>query len=261
MFGSVPKTVWEKMVSVDERNRIPLAMRALLLRGKGRSILIDDGMGTKWSPKLADMYGVDHAEFSPQKSLAGLGLSCEEITDVILTHLHFDHGGGTTYRDGNGDLHLTFPNATHYVQRENWEHALRPNEREAASYLRDDFLPLERSGCLKLLEGPGELFPGVRLRIFYGHTTGMQLPVISGGGRTVFFCADLVPTSRHLGIPYVMGYDIRAVDTMAEKRKLLLEEAIPQEWVLFFEHDPDTVACTAAVDAKGKVVRKEEVAL
>jgi glyoxylase-like metal-dependent hydrolase (beta-lactamase superfamily II) len=236
MFGSVPKTLWSRQQPADDRNRIRLAMRCLLIEGEGRRILVDDGIGTKLPEKLADIYGVDHSVHTLEKSLAALGLGVEDITDVVLTHLHFDHAGGST-RNTEGVLLPRLPNAMYYIQKKNWDNAHRPNPRERASYLLENFDPLEQAGVLRLWEGPQQPWPGIELFTADGHTRGQQLVRVSGGGQTLYFVADLIPTASHVRIPFVMGYDVAAIETMAEKRALL-ERAVAEHAWIALEHDP-----------------------
>ena len=239
MFGSVPKTMWSRVHPADERNRIRLAMRCLLAEGHGRRVLIDDGAGDKLSPKLADIYRIEQDEQRLERSLAALGLGVEDVTDVVLTHLHFDHAGGSTQVDANGTLTPRLPRARYHVQRRNWENALAPNPRERASYMQENFAPLETAGVLDLWDGAGEPWPGFELIPADGHTRGQQLVRVSGGGDTAYFVADLIPTAAHVRIPFVMGYDVAAIETMEEKRRLLERAVAENAWILL-EHDPIT---------------------
>ena len=236
MFGSVPKPIWSKLHAADERNRINLAMRCLLLEGEGRRVLVDVGLGDKFAPKLADIYGVDHSEHTLERSLAALGLGVEDVTDVVLTHLHFDHAGGATALRGGVPV-PRLPRAHYYVQRRNWENAQRPNPRERASYIPENFVPLMEAGVLRLWEGPQAPWPGIELFTAEGHTRGQQLVRVSAAEGTLYFVADLIPTAAHVRIPFVMGYDIAAGETMDEKRSLLARAAAEGAWVCL-EHDP-----------------------
>lgn len=252
MFGVVPKPLWEKLHPPDERNRITMAARALLLRDGTRTILVDAGNGTKLPEKLAAIYRVDTRSDALVASLSARGVSPDEVTDVILTHLHFDHAGGATHRV-DGVLKPTFPNARYHVQRDQWEAALRPTERDRASFIPEDFLPLRDHSLLDFAEGEGELLPGIRLRLLHGHTTALQAPLISDGATTLFFCADLFPLASHLQLPWIMGYDLRPLVTLEEKRRVL-GEALEQQWILFFEHDPRIVAGKLEAGEKGPVL-------
>lgn len=256
MFGVVPRPLWEKNAPPDEKNRITMAARALLLtgndRGKERRILIDTGNGDKLDSKLKSIYRIDTASFNIVDSLAAAGATPADITDVILTHLHFDHAGGATVRRGGG-VEPAFPNATYYVQREQWEAALHPTERDRASFFEDDFVPLHEHGVLRFTEGEGIGIPGITLKVLHGHTFALQSPVISDGRTTLFYCADLVPMSPHVHLPWIMGYDLRPLVTLEEKRSLL-NRAVDEEWVLFFEHDPAVAAARVRRTDRGIVL-------
>ena len=236
MFGSVPKPIWSKAHPADERNRIALAMRCLLIEGEGRRILVDDGAGDKLEPKWAEIYGIDTTEHSLERSLAALGLGVDDITDVVLTHLHFDHAGGSTRMQG-GVAVPRLPRAHYYVQRRNWENALRPNPRERASYMSENFAPLMDAGVLRLWDGPQKPWTGIEMFTAEGHTRGQQLVRVSGREGTLYFVADLIPTASHVRIPFVMGYDVAAIESMEEKRALLTRAAGEGAWICL-EHDP-----------------------
>jgi glyoxylase-like metal-dependent hydrolase (beta-lactamase superfamily II) len=252
MHGVVPKPLWEKTSPPDDRNRITLAARALLLKGKERTILIDVGNGSKLNPKLAGIYRIDTSQSDLVSSLRRHGVTTDQVTDVILTHLHFDHAGGSTMLF-NGALRPTFPNARYYVQRAHWDAAQEPTERDRASFFPEDFLPLKEQGRLEFTDGEGEIFPGIRVRVLHGHTTALQCPIISGGGTTLFYSADLLPLASHVQLPWIMAYDLRPLVTLEEKRRLLAD-AVEGNWVLFFEHDPDVVAARVRRGDKGIVL-------
>ncbi|MHB1845037.1 MAG: MBL fold metallo-hydrolase, partial [Deltaproteobacteria bacterium] len=237
MFGIVPKPLWEKHFPADERNRVRLALRCLLIEDGDRLILVDDGIGSKWSDKELDLYGIDQSGASLDRQLGALGWARADITDVVLTHLHFDHAGGTTTRGPDGVLALAFPSATHHLQRRNLEWANGPTEKDAGSYLRENFETLERAGRLRLWEGEGEVHPGIRLLPSDGHTIGLQLVRIDSEEGSVLYCADLIPTAAHLRTSWIMGYDLQPLVCLQEK-KALLRRALAEEWILFFEHDP-----------------------
>ena len=234
MFGIVPKPLWERHIPSDDANRIPLAMRCLLLRGHGRTILVDTGLGTKTDAKFERIYAVDRTH-TLEGSLAALDVSAEEVTDVFLTHLHFDHAGGATVRQPDGALGLAFPNARHHVQRAQWEWA-HASPREQASFLSENLDPLDDSGQLNLLDAGESPYPNVELVIADGHTRGQQLPLISDGETTLFFAGDLVPTAAHVPLLWVMAYDIAPLDTVAEKESVLARAA-QEDWLVVFEHD------------------------
>jgi len=252
MFGVVPRPLWEKTNPPDERNRIAMAARALLLQGNGRRILIDTGNGAKLDPKFSAIYKMDTSRFDILSSLRLWNVSPDDITDVILTHLHFDHAGGATVHV-NSELRPAFPRATYYVQREHWEAAQNPTERDRASFFSQDFTPLEHEGVIQFTEGEGEILPGITVRLVHGHTAALQCPVISDGKTTLFYCADLIPMTPHVQLPWIMAYDLRPLVTLEEKRKLL-SSAVEQEWILFFEHDPSVAAARLKRGEKGIVI-------
>jgi glyoxylase-like metal-dependent hydrolase (beta-lactamase superfamily II) len=252
MFGIVPYVFWSKTNPPDDRFRIELASRCLLIRGNGRVILVDDGNGSKFNDKLKDIYRLDTSRYDLLSSLRQNGISPEEVTDVILTHLHFDHAGGSTVRI-NGELLPTFPRARYYVQNKQWELSQQPTEKDRGSFMPDDFVPLMKHGVLELVDGEFEIFPGINLVVCNGHTAAQQLPLISDGTHTLLFCCDLVPTASHLPLPYIMAYDVRPLVTLEEKRRLLAR-AYEEQWLLFLEHDPNTEVITVKTTEKGFAV-------
>ena len=254
MFGTVPKILWEKHIPADAQNRIPMEARALLLKGIGpnnkKNILIDCGngkdfigkFGEKIGPKFAQMYNIDPDGPTLLSSINKAGLNPDDITDVIFTHLHFDHcGGGTIWSDGK--INPQFPKATYYVQRDNLKTAQNPNLRERASYLTPNFLPLLETGHLKLIDGPTEdLLPGISVGVSNGHTIGQQWIKVSDLNQTLIYCADVIPTSAHIRTAWIMGYDLDPLKIIEEKTSLL-SSAADKGWYLFFEHDPRIDAC------------------
>ena len=246
MFGSVPKPLWSRSHPADERNRIRLAMRCLLLEGHDRRVLVDDGIGDKFSAKLTDIYKIEQHPPSLESALAKHGVAVEDVTDVILTHFHFDHAGGST-RLEEGRLVPRLPRARYYAQRRNWDNACAPNPRERASYLPENFAPLMEAGVLTLWEGPQKPWPGVELFTADGHTRGQQLVRVSGPEGAVVFVADLIPTASHVRIPYVMGYDVAAIETMTEKRAVLERASRECAWICL-EHDPAIAFGRPALD-------------
>jgi len=250
MFGIIPKVLWEKKIPADEKNRITLRMRSLLISGNGKNILVDDGIGTKDDEKFGSIYKVDHSRFQIESSLAAHNLTCNDITDVILTHFHFDHAGGSTKFDDKGNIIPSFPNATYYIQQRNLLWAQEPSEKDQASFTKANFEPLIKAGQLKQLDGPCEIFPDINIIVVEGHTTAQQLVKISAGVATVLYCGDLIPTSAHVPIPWVMGYDNHPITTLNEKRAIL-EKAAGEGWILFFEHCPILTACRVVKTAKG----------
>ncbi len=256
MFGTVPKVLWQRTNPSDDQNRILMESRALLIQSKERNILVDNGNGSDFRLKFGDaagekfeqIYGVDSSGINLISSLKKLGLTPSDITDVILTHLHFDHAGGST-TEVNGILKPTFANATYYIQQANLATALNPNRREKASYLKPNFEPLLEANCLKTLDGPQELFPGIFLSLTFGHTHAQQNVLVSDGTTSLFYCADLIPTATHTRLSWVMGYDLNPLKIIEEKNEIL-QTAAKDKWYMFFEHDP---YCDAAqVEWNGK---------
>jgi len=261
MFGTVPKVLWEKTNPPDEFNRIPMEARALLLKGKDRNIVIDAGVGRdfkeKYGPKLGakfeEIYAVS-GDRSLEKSLNSHGVDLEDVTDVILTHLHFDHAGGATKWNGQ-ELVPTFPKAKYYIQKENLETAQKPNLREKASYFAANFEPLLKSGCLEILNGSAELLKGISLISTYGHTQAQQIVRIKDTETQLMYCGDIIPTSTHVRLPFVMGYDLNPLQIIEEKR-IILQESLQPNSYLFFEHDP--YCDLALVEPKGEDFQVKE---
>lgn len=265
MFGTVPKVLWEKTNPADDHNRIAMEARTLLLDGgPGHRILIDCGIGAdftakygeKLGPKFAEMYNVGEVS-GVESSLSAIGLKLTDINHVILTHLHFDHAGGAT-RSQNGHLVPTFPNAQYYVQRANLETALKPNLRERASYYAANFQPLLEAGVLNLVDGlKTDLLPGISVHVSNGHTLGHQVVSVSDNKTTLVYCGDLIPTSSHVRLAWVMGYDLQPLTLIEEKREVLTPAA-KSNWYLYFEHDPYMDAASIEA-AKGDFAVKERV--
>ncbi|MEM1054123.1 MAG: MBL fold metallo-hydrolase [Bacteroidota bacterium] len=239
MFGIVPRALWARHIEPDDQNRIPMTARCLLLRGHGRVVLVDTGMGDKHDAKFARIYGA--GPFTLLDELARLGVASEDVTDVFLTHLHFDHVGGAVSRDANGGLALTFPHAQHHVQAEHWRWA-QASPREGASFLSENLDPLEASGKLNLLEaGAPSPLPHTEIVTVDGHTRGQHLLLVREGDRVLFFAGDLLPTAAHVPLLWIMAYDIAPLDTLAEKERLLARAA-EEGWTVVFEHDVATAA-------------------
>jgi methylmalonyl-CoA epimerase len=239
MFGVVPRTLWESRLPPDDRHRIPLGMRPLLVRGE-QTVLIDAGCGDKMDAKSAEIYGLDRA-YHLDHALADAGLSAEDIDLVVASHLHFDHVGGFTARTADGRLVPRFPRARYVAHRQEWDDATHPHERNRASYLAENFVPLQEAGVLTLVDDDAAIMPGVRYRRSGGHTAHHQVVMIESGGRTAVFAADMYPTAVHIPDPWVMGYDLYPMDTLAFKRAFA-REAIEREYLIFFEHDPSMAA-------------------
>lgn len=250
MFGVVPKPLWEKHAPADPRNRILLAMNILLIRAYGKWILVETGAGDKWPPKFNDIYAFEKPPRLLDK-LAALGLAPEDISIVINTHLHFDHCGWNT-RVIDGRLKPTFPNAKYFVQRGEFEHAKSPTERDRASYVPENFEPLADANQSELLEGDAEIASGIKVVRAPGHTMDMQCVLITGGGHTVFFMADLAPTAAHLPFPWVMGYDLYPLTTLESKKKWL-PRAVRENWTVVFAHDPHHPVARLQENEKGQI--------
>ena len=250
MFGVVPKSMWEKLNPPDENNMCNWAMRCLLVESEDRLILIDNGMGDKQSEKFFGHYFLN-GDHTLDKSLAEHGFTRDHITDVFLTHLHFDHCGGSIIKDGDQYL-PAFKNATYWSNKDHWQWATMPNDREKASFLKENILPIQESGKLKFIdtvEGV-EFMKNFNIRFVKGHTDAMMLPEIRYKDKTIIYVADLLPSAAHIPIPYVMAYDTRPLETLKEK-KAFLNEAQQKDFILFFEHDPEIECCNLQLTEKG----------
>ena len=255
MFGVVPKSIWNKINPADENNMCTWALRCLLIQDEEKLILIDTGMGDKQDAKFFGHYYL-HDTQTLSTALAKHGFAMEDITDVILTHLHFDHCGGAIVRHGN-ELVPAFKNAVYWSNAEHWQWAVNPNEREKASFLKDNILPIEASGQLKFVpvEENARFSSNISFRFAYGHTKAMMLPQIQYKGKTIVYMADLLPSIGHIPLPYVMAYDMFPLTTLAEK-KAFLQEAADKEYILYFEHDPLVECCTVYATEKGIRVKE-----
>lgn len=255
MFGVVPKSLWSKHYPADENNMINMTMRCLLIVDGDRKILINNGMGDKQSEKFFSHYFLN-GDDSLIKSLAAHGYVPEDITDMFLTHLHFDHAGGSVrYTADKSGFETVFPNATYWISHQQWDWAMNANRRESASFLKENIKPIEESGRLKLFDKPGELFPGFKVKFYDGHTDGQAIPFIQYKGQTLVFTSDLLPTTAHLPLPWVMSYDTRPLITLDEKEQFL-EEVLENDYILFLEHDLYTECCTLIMTDKGIKVDK-----
>lgn len=258
MFGVVPKTIWNKLNPADENNMCTWSMRCLLVEDGERLVLIDTGIGDKQSEKFFSHYHL-HGNDSLDRSLAAHGFSRADITDVFLTHLHFDHCGGAIQREGDR-LVPAFPRAQFWSNSAHWKWATQPNDREKASFLSENILPIQESGQLNFVSrtqsnnvgllDQAELLPGFGIRFVDGHTESMMLPQLQYKGRTIVFMADLLPSAGHIPIPYVMAYDMFPLTTLGEKKRFL-QEALEKKYVLFFEHDSAHECCTLQLTDKG----------
>lgn len=250
MFGVVPKSIWSRTNPSDENNLCPWAMRCLLVSDGNRLVLIDNGIGDKQDARFFSHYYL-HGDASLAKSLQQLGVHPTDITDVFLTHLHFDHCGGSVKYGSHGQYELTFPRATYWTNESHWNWATVPNPREKASFLEENILPLQEHGVLNYLDlATKSLFPGFDFLTMDGHTDKQMLPKMQYKGRTLVFMADLLPSVGHIPLPYVMGYDTRPLLTLQEKQ-LFLEEAAQNNYVLFLEHDSVNECCTVKMTEKG----------
>jgi len=250
MFGVVPKSIWNRNNPADENNLCTWAMRCLLVEDEGRLILIDNGIGNKQDAKFMSHYYL-HGDATLDSSLAKHGFHRDDITDMFLTHLHFDHCGGSIIREGE-NLVPAFKNATYWSNEQHWNWAVYPNDREKASFLKENILPIQQSGKLKFVETKdGEQFTkNIRIRFAYGHTDAMMLPQIYYKDRTIVYMADLLPSVGHIPTPYVMAYDMFPLKTLTEK-KSFLAEATEKEYILYLEHDPVNECCTLQETEKG----------
>jgi len=256
MYGVVPKSMWNKANPADENNMCSWAMRCLLVDTGERKILIDNGMGDKQDARFFSRY-YPHGEDTTEKNLAKYGYTTDDITDMFNTHLHFDHCGGGIRRKGEG-FEPVFKNAQYWSNEKHWNSALAPNERERASFLTENILPVQECGKLNFVtcDDGGEWIPGFRVNYVNGHTDAMMLPQIAYKNTQILFCADLVPSAGHVSMPWVMAYDMRPLETLKEKHRLL-NAAVDNGWVLFFEHDPVNECCLLERTEKG--IRVKEI--
>lgn len=256
MFGVVPKSIWNKLNPADDNNLCNWAMRCLLIEDNNRLILIDNGMGNKQDEKFFGHYYLN-GDDSLEKSLREKGFHKDDITDVFLTHLHFDHCGGSVEKDGSG-YKTTFKNAVYWSNKDHWNWAVNPNDREKASFLKENIIPIQESGQLKFIEtsGTGSFSENIKIQFVNGHTDAMMIPHIRYKDRTIVYMADLLPSVAHIPIPYVMAYDTRPLVTLDEK-KSFIHEAEKNKYVLFFEHDKDHECCTLKQTEKG--IRSDEI--
>jgi len=248
MFGVVPRNLWSRMCPPDEQNRIRMNMNCVFIDSGSERVLIETGIGEKWSVKQSDIYGINR-----QRSLAAslrdlAAVSPEEITIVVNTHLHFDHAGGNTTYERAERAVPAFPNARYFVSKSEWEHAESPNERDRASYLSDNWRPLKENGQLELQQGEYEVIPGLRMETHAGHNRSMQCWRLEQGGRVMFGFADLVPTRAHVPFAWIMGYDLFPVETLQAKKKLL-PQAMREDWICHFYHDAEAPLCRIVEDA------------
>lgn len=254
MFGVVPKKMWKKLNTPDEDNMCTWAMRCLVLETGDRKILVDTGIGDKQSDKFRSHFGPKGLDI--RLALAQNGIEPDSITDVFLTHLHFDHVGGAVIRTESGDYNPTFPEATYWSNKVHWDWALDPNPREKASFLKENIVPLMDAGVVKFLDvqdEPYEWLPGIKIECVYGHTAAMMLLHIDGADGNYRFCADLIPSRWHVGLPYVMAYDVQPLKTLEEKARFL-DAALAENATMLFEHDPSLAAGKLTKNDRGRIV-------
>jgi glyoxylase-like metal-dependent hydrolase (beta-lactamase superfamily II) len=254
MFGVVPKPLWERRIQADERNRIQLGMRCLLVEHERGLVLIDNGAGNKETQKFHEIYGVENSGADGrtllEDGLQSLGVNAGDIALMIDTHLHFDHAGGNTFVDGGGAVRPTFPNARYVVQRGEYEWAMHTNERTAASYFPHNFEPVVAAGLYEFVNGETEIWPGIRLIPTPGHTPYHQSVLLESDGAKAFYPADLSPTAQHVPLPWIMGYDVEPLRTLESKRTMW-RRAVDEEWLVIFEHDAFVTSARIVSDGKG----------
>lgn len=256
MFGVVPKALWKKRYNEgDSENRIPLAAKPMLIQYDDKKILVDTGNGTKYDQKFQTIYNIDVKTSNFDNSLKTFGLSRKDITDVILTHLHFDHAGGATI-EVNGEIQPTFPNARYYVQKDQYEWGLNPTLKDRGSFIKNDFLPLKEDGLLEIIDGEGKLFDDILLLPINGHTKAMQMVKLDTGEDTFLYLCDLCPTTAHVAYPFVMGYDNYPLVALEEKQKYF-PIAFEEQWIMIFEHDAFFQAAKFIDKGKGFAVGDE----
>ena len=253
MFGIIPKPLWEKTNPADKQNRVTLSTRNLLLVSEDKKILIDTGMGNKWDEKSKEIYNIN-SNPGLESALEQIGIEPDQITDVLLTHLHFDHAGGSTKLE-NGKLIPAFPNAKYHVQKKNFEWAINPSERDKGSYIKENFEPLAKEGVLKFIDGETNFDENISFRIINGHTFAQQMILISDSVINVLYCCDLMPFVSQIRIPYIMGYDLQPLITVQEKKKYL-KFAAENNWFLYFGNDPKFALATVKHSEKGIVQDK-----
>ena len=255
MFGVVPKKMWGKIIESDENNMVTWATRSILIEQGDRKILVDTGIGNKQDDKFRSHFE-PHGDMDLMGSLMEQNINTEEITDVFLTHLHFDHVGGAVYIDKDGKFKNTFPNATYWSNEKQWNWAMEPNMREKASFLKENFVPLKDSGRLKFIDvqrDPVKWMDNLDVHFTYGHTEAMMILHAQTERGPLVFCADLMPSVHHIGLPYVMSYDIRPLNSLEEK-EALATGALEGNWNLFMEHDANNEVCTVKKNERGRIV-------
>jgi glyoxylase-like metal-dependent hydrolase (beta-lactamase superfamily II) len=252
LFGVVPKPLWQKKVSADALNRIPVGTNSVLVHAAGKTVLIETGIGNKLPEKLAKIYD---AKAQLLREFEAIGVDRKKIDIVINSHLHFDHCGWNTFRNDGGEVEPTFPNATYYAQRGEWEHGSRQLERDKVSYISDNYDPLIRSGQMRLFDGDAEIMPGISVALYPGHTRNMQAIMLESGGEKACYISDLIPTTWHLDLTWVMSYDLYPLDTI-ENRKRFYAKSIPEKWLVIFTHDHEIPWAYLERDSSGRIIAK-----
>jgi len=247
MFGVVPRNLWAQVCPPDDQNRIRLTMNCVFIDTGEEKVLIETGIGDKWTSRETAMYGIERERPLAETLRAKTGVAADEITIVVNTHLHFDHAGGNTTRNVDGEVVPTFKNARHFVSAAELQHADMPSERDRASYLMDNWVPLRESGQLETKEGDYEVVPGLRMQTEPGHNRSMQCWRLDRGGNTIFGFADLVPMRAHIRPPWIMGYDLFPLETL-EAKKRLLPKAVKENWLCLFYHDPEAPLCHLVIE-------------
>jgi glyoxylase-like metal-dependent hydrolase (beta-lactamase superfamily II) len=251
MFGIIPRVLWEKQMPPDESNRILMASNCLFVETSNERILIETGMGEKWSEKQTKIYGVNREKSFAQSLQEKTGYTPEDITIVVNTHLHFDHAGGNTKFDAQGSARPVFPNARYFVSKKEFEHAENPTDRDKGSYIADDWRPVQETGQLELKPERYDVTSGITMETVRGHNGTMQTVCIQSGGQTIYSFADLIPTTAHLPLPWIMGYDLYPLETL-ENKKRLLPQAVKEKWLCYFYHDPKISLCRL-IEENGKL--------
>ncbi len=249
MFGIIPRKLWSKTHRPDKQGRIRLVCRVLALRFTihGRTVVIDSGMGQAWTERDVRRYDLNPDVPGLEAALDSIGISTRDVTDAVMTHLHFDHAGGWTARDGDDRPRAVLGNARHHIQREQWDWAARPSLRDKGSFIPENYMPLEEAGLIDTVDGSKELLPGLEVMVLKGHSPGLQIPIIRGAEKTLAFLADLIPTASHASLPWIMAYDLFPLDTLDEKKRIL-ERAAAENWVVVLEHDAEVEAATVRRD-------------
>ncbi len=254
LFGVVPKSIWSKKYPANENNLCNICMRCLLIEQNNRLILIDCGMGNTMNPNLLKYY-FTNGEDTLKGSLNKAGFCANDITDVVFTHMHFDHCGGAVTKNADDSFSLTFKNAQYWISEQHWQSVLNPNKREKASFLKENIEPIKNSNKINFINCETEIVSGVNLKLFNGHTAGQIIPHVSYNGKTLVYCADLFPLSAHLPLSFVCGYDVEPLVTMKETEEFLAK-SVKENYTLFFEHDLHTECCTVKESEKGIVIDK-----